>query len=106
MELSILTVRAALQGGLLCAITPNIRLVTTSFTDHSIDIYFYYDQPPSEEEEELSEVVSTEVMCNFREMPSTQVHRFVLPYPKILPKDKDKISVYYRYELTPPENEW
>lgn len=103
MNLSRISVCAALQRGLLHIITPNIRLITTSFTDNAINIFFYYDNPPSEEEEELSEEVSTEVMCSFQDMPLTNVYRIVLPEPQKLPKDEDKIPVYARYELPPPE---
>lgn len=103
MSLSILKVCAVLQRGLLDTITPNIRLITTSLTESSIDIFFYYDKPPSEEEVELSEEISTEVMCAFQEMPSIHMHRIVLPEPKKLPQDEDKIPVYARFEKPPPK---
>jgi hypothetical protein len=102
MEISMATVRVALQRGLLDTITPNIRLITTSFTEHSLDIYFYYDNPPNEDEVGLSEKVSTEVLRSFRDMPSAAVHRIVLPEPKMLPQIDNDIPVYARWEKPPP----
>jgi hypothetical protein len=102
MAMSNTGVLCAIQGGLLDTITPNIRLITASFTEHTIDLYFYYDEPPSENEEELSEEVSTEVMCSFRDMPNVMVHRIVIPKPEALPKEEDKIAVYARFEKHPP----
>lgn len=103
MNLSISSVRCALQVALLGAVTPNIRRICAKFLENHIDIYFFYDKQPSEEEEELSEVISTEVMCSFQDMPLTIVHRIVLPEPQMLPKEEDEISVYSRYELPPPD---
>lgn len=103
MFLTIPLVRAALQIALLGAITPNVRLVTVNFKENNIDIYFYYDRAPSEEEEELSEVVSTEVMCAFQEMPSTCIHRRVLSFPQRFPQDNDKMWIYQRWEEEPSE---
>jgi hypothetical protein len=102
IQLTIPSVLCALQRGLLGTMTPNVREVQVSFTENSIDIFFYYDNPPTEEEEELSEEASTEVFCSFIDI-ATHVHRIVLPYPRRLPQDKDKIPVYYRWEKPPKE---
>lgn len=102
MNLTISSVRCALQIALLGAITQNLKRVSTKFSESHIDIYFYYDKSPSEEEEEISEEVSTEVMCSFLDI-STEVHRIVHPKPNKHPQEKDKIPVFARYEPSPPE---
>lgn len=103
MNLSVSSVRCALQIALLGAITPNVRFISAKFLENHIDIYFFYDKQPSEEEKELSEVVSTEVMCSFQDIPTTNVHRIELAEPQMIPQEEGKISVYARFEKTPQE---
>ena len=97
------SVCCALQVALLGAITPNIRSVRFKFTETHIDIFYFYDHPPSEDEEEMSEVVSTEVMCSFLNI-TVDVHRFVVPEPQRIPNKNEMIGVYSRYEKPPPED--
>lgn len=103
MNISIASARCALQVALLGSVTNNVRAVSTTISGTDFIIYFYYDKEPSDEEIDLSEIVSTEVICSFAQA-TAEVVRVVLPEPKKPPQDDDTIWVYFRYEESPQED--
>ena len=95
MNLTISSVRCALQVALLGAITPNLRAVNTQIKDHLMELYFYYEAAASEEEVDLSEIVATELLSDFIEI-RVNVNRVILPIRQPIPEQE--LRIFHRSE--------
>jgi hypothetical protein len=97
MSITVASARCILQIALLGSVTNNLRAVFTVININNYNIYFYYHEEPSEKEIDLSEIVSTEVICQYDDV-SAEIIRSVIPEPEKIPLKENGIWVYHRYE--------
>lgn len=96
MDMRRCEVLLSLQRALLGEVSPNLRAVTVSYTDSSVQFEAYFDGEISDEDREAMSMVETEVMADF---PSSHVitHEVKrLDAPALIPKDRT--WAYYRKE--------
>lgn len=55
----------AAQGGLLDAVTPNLRGVAVEWLENTVLVFFYYDGAISDLDQKTASIVSTEVVADF-----------------------------------------
>jgi hypothetical protein len=92
--------------GMLGETTPNIRSIDISYEESCIHLYFYFDGPISEENREDLDVVETEVITDFLNVPNISIesHYIRIDYPERVPWNKDdpnRRRIYHRKETLP-----
>ncbi len=78
-------------------VTPNLRRVSISLKNTTINLNFYYDSSPSENEIEMSEIATTEVIAYFPEGYSVACVQKNIAYPNKISVDGHLI--FSRHEI-------
>jgi len=107
-DITLKSVRCALQFALLGSVTPNLRAVSIGFIEKDLTINFYYDkkrQNNSQDpyEEHLPPRTYFNTVSSF-DGATGKVNCFVIPEPEKIPLQGDSIWVYIRYEKTPSDS--
>lgn len=96
-DLSVSSLRIAMQYALIGMVTRNLRKVSITNTEKNIALSFFYDKEPSADEVNLSEIVFNDFVSSF-EKHAGVVNRFVIPEPERIPYKESDILVYSRCE--------
>jgi hypothetical protein len=86
----------SIQRALLCSISSNVMTVTIGWTEHSIDIYFFYEQEASFDDKKDADSVSKKILKDF---PNDKIEvRYVLMSPPL--EMKGQKVVFARKEIS------